>query len=324
MTEIRKDLTVSATPHLVRPIDTAYINRDVATALIPQLLVSVYIFGIRALIMTAVCVASAVAFEWGTRKILGRESTIGDWSAAVTGMILAFNLTVSLPYWMAVIGAFTAIVIVKQLFGGLGQNFVNPAAAARVALYVSFSKAMNSWMVTQRMCEAITSAAGADGVTGPNPLELFAQNKALPSNLDMFLGTVNGSLGEISALALLAGGIYLVARKAMDPVIPLCFLGSAAVMSLLMGQDPVFQICAGSLMLGAVFMASDPVTTPLTTRGKIIFGIGCGVLTMIIRMYSVHSDGTVFAILFMNILTPLIDKATGTRPAGAARKGGDA
>ena len=324
MADMHKDLIVSAAPHIVSPADTATIMRDVVIALIPALAVSTYVFGFQAILLTAVCVIACVFFEWATRKILKRENTIGDWSAIVTGVILAFNLPVSIPKWMAVVGCFIAIVVVKQLFGGLGQNFANPAIVGRITLFIGFATPMTNWVVTERMSQAIINYAGADAVSGATPLAINAAGGQLPSNLEMFLGTINGSMGEISAAALLLGGIYLVARKVISPAIPVSFLATVAVLSLVMGFDPIFQLCAGGVMLGAIFMATDYVTSPITTPGRIIFGIGCGIFTMLIRCYASYPEGVSFAILLMNILTPHIDRITRSRINGVEKGGAKA
>jgi len=314
-------LIVSAAPHVNNPVDTATIMRDVCIALIPALIWSIYIFGFRALALTFVCMLSSVFFEWAVRKIMGRDaSTVSDWSAAVTGMILAFNLPVGLPFWMAIVGSFVAIVIVKQLFGGLGQNFANPAIVARIALFVGFAGKMSEWTITAKMDSAILSAS-ADAITGPTPLGLAASGMDVPSKLNMFLGLINGSMGEISALCLLIGGIYLVVRKVISPAIPVSFLATIAVLSLCFKLDPVFQLCAGGAMLGAIFMATDYVTSPITTPGRIIFGVGCGLFTMLIRKFGAYPEGVSFAILLMNILTPHIDDLTKVKLNGVEKGG---
>ena len=209
MADMHKDLIVSAAPHVVSPADTASIMRDVVIALIPALAVSTYVFGFGAIFLTAVCVVACVFFEWAARKILKRENTIGDWSAIVTGVILAFNLPVNIPKWMAVVGCFIAIVVVKQLFGGLGQNFANPAIVGRITLFIGFAGPMANWTITPRMSQAILSVAEQDAITGATPLAISAAGGTVPTNLEMFLGLINGSMGEISAAALLLGGIYL-------------------------------------------------------------------------------------------------------------------
>lgn len=317
------NLIVSSSPHVCNPTDTASIMRDVAIALMPALGCAIYVFGFRALLLTLVCVAASIFFEWAYEKALKKPVTTGDWSAVVTGIILAFNVPANLPFWMAIIGCFVAIVVVKQLFGGLGQNFANPALVGRIVLFVGFSTAMTTWPITSRMNEVVLANAAADAVTGATPLALAANGTMVP-NLDMFLGFIPGSMGEISALALLIGGIYLVFRKVISPAIPVSYLGTVAVLALLFGQDPIFNLCAGGVMLGAIFMATDYVTSPITTSGKIIFGIGCGFFTMVIRTYGAYPEGASFAILLMNILTPHIDNWTRHHINGVDKKKGGA
>ncbi|HPF18119.1 MAG: RnfABCDGE type electron transport complex subunit D [Bacillota bacterium] len=319
-------LIVSSAPHIVNPVDTSNIMKNVVIALMPALAVAIYVFGMQALLLTVTCVASCVIFEGLSRKILNRPQTIGDFSAVVTGVILSYNLPAGLPLWMAVIGSFVAIVVVKQLFGGLGQNFVNPAIVGRIVLFTSFATPMTTWPLTERMSSVLQNTGvvntGVDAITGATPLALFSNAKDVPSNMEMFLGTINGSMGEISAAALLLGGLYLVFKKIIEPTIPAAFIGTVAVMALMMGFDPIFHICAGGVMLGAIFMATDYVTSPLTTKGKIIFGIGCGFLTMIIRIFASYPEGVSFALLLMNILVPHIDKWTKVKLNGVP-KGGD-
>lgn len=304
-------LITSAAPHMVEPSNTARMMLDVVIAGIPALLWSCYIYGGRALYLTLVCMGSCVAFEWLTRKILGRTSTIKDWSAVVTGMVLAFVLPVTIPRWMAVIGCFTAIVVVKQLFGGLGGNFANPAVVGAITLLLSFPKQMTTWEINERMCPAIIASTPRGGAT---PLELFANAQPVPTNLQMFFGMISGPVGSLSALAVIAGGVYLIVRRVIDPVAPLCFVGSVMAVAVLSGQDPFFQVMAGGILFAAIFMASDPVTTPVTYAGKAVFGIGCGLLTMLMRSYATYPDSVLFAVLIMNILTPHIDRFTKTKP----------
>ncbi len=326
MSEVHNKLIVSSAPHISRPADTASIMRDVVIALIPALGVSTYIFGFRAIVLTVFCAACCVFFEWISRKIMKRDTTIGDWSAVVTGVILAFNLPVSMPLWMAAIGCFIAIVVVKQIFGGLGQNFANPAIVGRIALFIGFATPMTHWPITSRMSQVIISNAGIDAMSGATPLGMLASGAdKLPSNLEMFLGAINGSMGEISSAALIVGGIYLIVRKVITPAIPVSFLATVAVLSLVFGRDPIFEICAGGVMLGAIFMATDYVTSPITNAGRIIFGIGCGLFTMLIRVYAAYPEGVSFAILLMNILTPHIDNLTRLKINGVPKaKKGDA
>ena len=289
----------------------------VIIALMPALIMAVYNFGARAFILTLVCVAASVLFEFLFEKITKRENTVSDLSAIVTGLLLAYNLPPTFPYWMAIIGCFVAIVIVKQLFGGIGQNFANPAITARIVLLVSFSTDMAVWAKPQ---ERFLSAA--DAVTGATPLTQFAEGStdSLPSNMEMFIGTIGGSLGEISAAALLIGAVILLVTRVMSPAIPVAYIGTVFVFTWALGLDPVFHILAGGVMLGAIFLATDPTTSPKTTVGKIIFGIGCGLLTVVIRVYGTYPEGVSFAILLMNILTPHIDSLTMRKPK--AEKGG--
>ncbi|TEB08054.1 Electron transport complex protein RnfD [Pelotomaculum schinkii] len=297
-------LIVSSSPHIVDNVTTTRIMLDVLIALIPAFIMSGVIFGSRAILLTVTCVAACVLFEAGFQYITKKDSTITDLSAVVTGVLLGFNLPSSLPFWMAVVGSFVAIVVVKQIFGGIGQNFANPAITARVVLLVSFATPMTTWPLPSNLLGT------TDAVTGATPLGILNMGtdlSSLPSNMDLFLGFVGGSLGETSAIALLIGGIYLLWRKVIEPWIPLAFIGTVFIFALLAGQDPIFHICAGGVMLGAFFMATDYTTSPHLTTGKIVFGIGCGLMTMIIRLYGSYPEGVSFAILLMNILTPQID-----------------
>ncbi len=316
---INENLIVASSPHVTDKITTSKIMLDVIIALIPAFIMSGIIFGPRAIIMTIVCVVACIFFEYASRKLLKRDSTISDLSAVVTGVLLSFNLPSNLPYWMAVVGCFVAIVVVKQLFGGIGQNFVNPAITARIVLIVSFATPMTTWPIPERIFSA------ADAITGPTPLGIMNMGgnpSTLPSNMELFLGFVGGSLGETSAVALLLGGIYLVVRKVISPAIPLAFIGTVFVFALLVGQDPIFHIFAGGVMLGAIFMATDYCTSPLSFKGKIVFGIGCGLITMMIRVFGSYPEGVSFSILLMNILTPHID--TLCNPMYKMEKGGAA
>lgn len=297
-------LIVSSSPHILDNTNTSKIMLDVIIALMPAFIMSGVVFGSRAILLTITCVVSSVAFEAGFRYITKKDNTISDLSAVVTGILLSFNLPATLPYWMAVVGSFVAIVIVKQLFGGIGQNFVNPAITARIVLMISFATPMSTWPVPKPLMGA------ADAVTGPTPLGILNMGgdpSTLPSGMDMFLGFIGGSLGESSAIALLIGGIYLLVRKVIEPAIPVAFIGTVFVIALLAGQDPLFHIFAGGVMLGAFFMATDYSTSPLTTPGRIVFGIGCGLFTMVIRLFGSYPEGVSYSILLMNILTPHID-----------------
>lgn len=304
-------LIVTSSPHVKSSTTTSTIMRDVIIALIPALIASNIIFGLRAGLVTAVCVASCVGFEYLSRRIMNKKNTISDLSAVVTGIILAFNLPSTMPLWMCVIGSFVAIVIVKQLFGGIGQNFANPAITARIVLLVSFGTQMTNWAAPK-------IAAVADAVSGATPMAQIAAGET-PNILNMFLGTTGGSLGETSALALLIGGIYLVYRKVINPIIPVAFIGTVFVFTAVLGGNPLAQILGGGLFLGAIFMATDYSTSPVTNMGKLIFGIGCGLITVLIRVFGSYPEGVSFAILLMNILVPYIDKATKLKALGGKR-----
>lgn len=302
-------LIVSPSPHDENYTKTSHIMLNVIIALLPAWGAAIYFFGLRVIPLTAVCIGSSIFFEYACRKIMKRDNTVGDMSAAVTGLILAMNLPVTLPYWMAVIGAFVAIVIVKQLFGGLGQNFANPAITARIVLMVSFTSEMTRWIKPLDY--------DYDAVSSATPLVLAKNGDDLPSYLDLFLGKTGGCLGEVCALGLLIGGLYLAARKIISLAAPLSFIGSLFVLSWIGGEDPVYQILAGGVFLGAFFMATDYATTPITTKGKIVFGLGCGIITFVIRSFGSYPEGVSFSILLMNVLTPYIEQLTRTKVLGA-------
>ena len=308
-------LIVSPSPHIRDSASTSTIMRDVLIALAPAMVAAVIIFGFRALLMTAVCVAACIVFEYGTERILDREVTISDLSAAVTGVILSFNLPVQLPLWMAVVGCFFAIVIVKQLFGGIGNNFANPAIAARIFLLLSFSQQMTTWL-------QVENGHAVEGVYGATPLALISAGDTanLPSLLDMFLGVRGGCMGETCALALLIGGIYLIYRKVITITIPLSFIGGVFVLSLLFGVDPLYQVLGGGLKIGAFFMATDYTTSPITEKGKIIFGLGCALITMVIRVFGSYPEGVSYSILLMNIITPHINRMVRNKAFGGVQQ----
>ena len=303
------NLIVSPSPHDENYTKTSNIMLNVIIALLPAWCAAIYFFGMRVIPLTAVCIGSCIFFEYACRKIMKRDNTIGDMSAAVTGLILAMNLPVTLPYWMAVIGAFVAIVIVKQLFGGLGQNFANPAITARIVLMVSFTSEMTRWIKPLDY--------DYDAVSSATPLVLAKNGDDLPSYLDLFIGKTGGCLGEVCALGLLIGGLYLAARKIISLASPLSFIGSLFILSWIGGEDPVYQILAGGVFLGAFFMATDYATTPITTKGKIVFGLGCGIITFVIRRFGSYPEGVSFSILLMNVLTPYIEQLTRTKVLGA-------
>ena len=298
-------LIVSPSPHMRSGMTTQKIMLNVIIALCPAVIASGIIFGLRAIFLILVCVATSLVWETLFNIVTKKPNTISDLSAVVTGILLAFNLPPSLPFWMAAIGTFVAIVIVKCLFGGLGQNFANPAIVGRIVLMLSFTGAMTNWTLPLAL-------QTTDAVTGATPL--VTQNAKY---LDLFLGMTGGCLGETCALALIIGGIYLIIRRIISPITPLFFLLTVEVFSVVAGADPLYQILSGGVLLGAIFMATDYVTTPITFWGKVIFGIGCGIITCVIRFYASMAEGVSFSILIMNILTPYIDMITRAKPVGA-------
>ena len=291
-------LIVTAAPHITGPDTTQKIMQRVCIALLPTLIASILIFGINSLILTVITVAACMFFEWGYCKLVGREVPVGDFSAAVTGVLLAFNLPATLPWWMSIVGAFIAIVIVKQLFGGLGYNVANPAIVARIALAMGFAS---------RMANYPHPANGIDALASATPLAVSGQVGAA-DYVTLLLGNHGGVLGETCAITLLLGGIYLIATKVISPVIPVTYLATVAVLSAVSGHDPIVQLLSGGLMLGAFFMATDYVTSPVTKKGEIIFGIGCGLLTVFIRYFGGYPEGVSYSILIMNCCVWLIDK----------------
>ena len=308
-------LIVSSSPHMVTKTDTSKIMGTVLIALLPAFAVGIYQFGFRVVTLTAVFVASCVLFEYLYNKITKKPQTVGDLSAVLTGVLLAFNCPSSLPYEIAIVGSFAAIVVIKQLFGGIGQNLVNPAVTARVFMFIAFATPMTSWPTprgghaTGAAIDATTSATPL-GVLSHSDYDLAAVAKAGYSNLDLFLGNVGGCIGEVSALAILIGGLFLIWKKVISPIIPVTFIATVFVLGLIWGgfDGALFHILAGGLMLGAFFCATDYVTSPTLPLGKVIFGIGCGLFTMLIRIFASYPEGVSFAILLMNILTPYIDK----------------
>jgi len=322
-----KRLTVSASPHVRSNETTTGIMLDVIIALIPALVMSIVYFGTRALVLTAVTVGSAVIAEYLSRKVMKRSNTLGDLSAVVTGLILAFNLPATLPLWMAAVGSVIAIVVVKQMFGGIGQNFVNPAMTARIILMVSFPTAMAKWVVP------FQNAWSADAVTSATPMATLASAKggdlslvadALPTLTDMLLGKHGGSMGEVCSIALICGGLYLILRRVISPIIPLAFIGTvAATMFLYSGfnlQYTAYQLLGGGLMLGAFFMATDYTTCPINKKGKLVFGIGCGLITFVIRVFGALPEGVSFSIILMNILVPHIENLCAAKPFGTLKE----
>lgn len=305
-------LTISCSPHVHAPDNTRSIMLDVVIALIPAMLGASFFFGLRALLVMAVSVAACVVFEYLYRLVLKKDTTIGDCSAVVTGILLALVCPATIPYWAIVIGDFFAIVVVKQLFGGIGCNFLNPALAGRAFLF-SYPVLMTTWPKIGTALHLIGS--NADAVTAATPMAALHQG-ALPADriIDCFVGNVGGSMGETSVILLLAGFAYLLVRKIISARIPLTYIATVAVIAFLFpqGNDRLvwtgYQVCSGGLMLGAIFMATDYATSPVTKLGQILYGIGCGVITMGIRYFGSYAEGVSYAILIMNVSVYLLDK----------------
>ncbi len=322
-------LTISVSPHIRGKATTTMIMLDVIIALLPALVASVFIFGIRSLLVTAVSVAAAVLSEFLFEKLCKRRVTVGDLSAVVTGMLLAYNLPVSIPLWQAVFGSVVAIIVVKQLFGGIGMNFANPAITARIVMLIAFGSAMSHWIAPSAVGIFSTNVADLEASATPI-VEMIKADGVLPSLSDMLLGKRGGCIGETCSLALIIGGIYLVAKKVISIHTPLVFVGTVFVMSLLFAPETMaqgltsldyatYQVLSGGLLLGAIFMATDYATTPVTGRGKVLFALGCGIITFAIRRWGSLPEGVSYAILFMNIVALYINKLTVTRPFGGVK-----
>jgi len=310
-------LMVSASPHIQDGSSTRRIMLDVIIALVPALIAGTIFFGPRVLLVTGVTIVASVALEVISRYVMKRNiDSIFDLTAVITGMLLGLSLPVTMPLWMAMIGALVAIVIVKQCFGGVGQNFVNPALAGRIVLMFAYPIATNANWV------APFAYTGNDALTSATPLALIADGLPPGNLLDLFLGINAGSMGETSILALLIGGVYLVYRKVISPIIPLTFIGTTIAIIAIAGEDPLVHLLSGSLVFVAIFMATDYATSPLNRNGRIVFGIGCGIITAIIRLYGVLPEGVSFAVLIMNILVPHIESLTLPKVFGSKKKGG--
>ena len=319
------ELTISSSPHVHAPVTAQTIMRDVLIALAPALIGSVMFFGFRALLVTLVSAAACMFFEWAYCRVAKTPCKINDLSAVVTGVLLAFVCPVTIPYWCIIIGDFFAIVVVKQLFGGIGRNIVNPALAGRAFMF-SWPALMTNWVKP-----GIANWAGifstVDAVTGATPLAQMSQG-VLPEATasEMFLGNIGGCIGETSALLLLIGLAYLLIRNVITLRIPVAFIGTVAVLTVLFPQGNnnlqwmAAQLFGGGLFLGAIFMATDYVTSPLTKLGQIVFGIGCGVLTVVIRYFGGYPEGVSYAILIMNCCVVLLDRIGRPKKFGAPKK----
>ena len=288
---------------------------DVIIALLPAALVATWLFGWRALSLQLVCVASCVAAEYLSCAVLKKPSSVGDLSCIVTGLLLSFNLPAGLPLWMAAIGGVVAIAVVKMMFGGIGHNFVNPALVGRVVLMCSFPVAMNTYLQPLPI-------SGADAIASATPLSLLGTD-ALGQQYplwQLFVGLRAGALGETCGAALILGFVYLLWRRVITPVIPLTFVGTVAAFTLILGEPPLYHILSGGLLLGAIFMATDYTTSPMTPLGQFVYAVGCGLITVLIRCFGSLPEGVSFAILLMNIATPLIDRVCHRRVFGSVRR----
>lgn len=319
------DLTLSSSPHVHSPITTHEIMRDVLIALAPAMVGGICFFGFRALMVTLVSAAACVFFEWGYCKIMKKPSTVHDLSAVVTGVLLAFTCPVTIPYWTIILGDLFAIVIVKQLFGGIGKNFLNPALAGRAFLF-SWPVIMSTW-VKPGFENAPGLLGTADAVTAATPLAALHQYRMPEDSLTaMFLGGIGGCIGETSALLLLIGFVYLLVRRVVSPRIPVVYLGTVAILAFLfpMGNARVdwvgAQLFSGGLMLGAIFMATDYVTSPVTKLGQLIYAVGCGCLTILLRYFGGYNEGVSYAILVMNACVVMLDKVGVPTKFGAPKK----
>ena len=322
-------LIVSSSPHVRSNEDTSYIMKQVIIALLPATLAGVYFFRLSAINVIFWCILGSVGFEWLCQKLSKKESTIGDFSAVVTGLLLAFNVPASLPWWMCLAGAAFAIIVVKMVFGGIGNNFVNPALAARAFLLASFPVAMTAWTKTGVNW---VSSGNIDAVTTATPLSFL---KAGPQGIqtltdsgtglfDMFIGNIGGTIGETSAILLILGGLYLMYKGIINYVIPVFYICTVAILMFILGgfniEFAMYQMVAGGLMLGAFFMLTDYTTSPMTKKGQIIYAIIAGVITTVIRLYGGYPEGVSYSILFVNVMTPLIDKYTRTKVFGEVAK----
>lgn len=295
-------LIVSSSPHIRGNRTTQKIMLDVIISLVPCIVAGTVLFGIRALAVVAFCTGACVLLEYLCRFVMKREQTVTDLSAAVTGALLGLTLPPTINLFLAFVGCVVAIVIVKQMFGGIGNNFVNPALTGRIVMLLSFPTQMTTWTL-------------ADGTTCATPLGSTAAGYK-----ELFFGTTGGCIGETCAIAILLGLVYLLVRRVIKPIIPLCCLGTAALLSLILGQDVLFQLLSGGLLFGAVFMATDYTTSPVTDKGKIIFAVGCGILTVLIRLYASLPEGVSYAIVLMNIMVPLIERVTVPKTFGRVKE----
>ena len=320
-------LIASSSPHIRSVENTRSIMLDVIIAMLPALFWAIYNFGFKALLSVVVSVVACLFWEWLYRKLLKKPQSIGDLSAVVTGMLLAFVCPPELPWWALVIGAFFSIVVVKQLYGGIGCNFLNPALAGRAILLASYATAMTTWTLPTSKIDTVVSTATPLAIMKEGTVEKFTELTTNYSVADMFIGRVGGSLGEVSALALLLGGAWLLIRKVISWHTPVAFIGTVAILTLIAApagidnvQYMLYNVFGGGLMLGAIFMATDYATSPVTKPGQLIFGIGCGLITCFIRRFGSYPEGVCYSILIMNCTTWLLDKYIRPTIYGAVKK----
>ena len=322
-------LIVSSSPHIRSNQDTSYIMKQVVLALLPATLAGIFFFRLSALNVLFFCIAGCVGAEFIYQKITKKESTIGDFSAVVTGLLLAFNVPASLPWWMCLLGAAFAIIVVKMVFGGIGNNFVNPALAARAFLLASFPVAMTMWTKTGVNW---VSSGNIDAYTSATPLSILKAGSNGISILkdsgislfDMFIGNISGCIGETSAILIILGGLYLMYKGIINYVIPTFYIATVAILMFILGgfnlTFVIYELLAGGLMLGAFFMLTDYTTSPMTKKGQIIYAVLAGLITTVIRLYGGYPEGVSYSILFVNVMTPLIDKYTKTKVFGEVSK----
>ena len=320
-------LIASSSPHIRSNENTRSIMLDVIIAMLPALVWAIYNFGFKALISVVVSIVACLFWEWLYRKLLKKPQSIGDLSAVVTGMLLAFVCPPELPWWALIIGAFFSIVVVKQLYGGIGCNFLNPALAGRAILLASYATAMTTWTLPTSKVDTVVSTATPLAIMKEGTVEKFTELTANYSVGDMFIGRVGGSLGEVSALALLLGFVWLLIRKVISWHTPVAFIGTVAILTLISApagidnvQYMLYNVFGGGLMLGAIFMATDYATSPVTKPGQLIFGIGCGLITCFIRRFGSYPEGVCYSILIMNCTTWLLDKYIRPTIYGAVKK----
>lgn len=319
MNRLESELVVTSSPHIRSGMDTPRIMAWVLIALAPAGLAGVYFLGIRSLTVMATCIISCVAAEYIWQKAAKLKVTVFDFSAVVTGLLLAYNVPPTVPLWMCVCGSFFAMIIVKHFFGGLGQNIMNPALAGRAMMLICWPVAMTTWTI-QGVSSAtpLTTVKALDALSGPSAGKFL---NFLPGLSDAFIGNIGGCIGETSALALLIGGGLLIYKKIIPWVIPLIYIGTVAVLSVAFGRSggPILEILSGGLMLGAFFMATDYATSPMTNKGHIVFAFGCGLITSLIRAFGGYPEGVSYSILIMNLTVPIIDRMTMPRILGEAK-----